>query len=260
MKYAESLLGHGVPTERRRLQLMQELLDPHTERIITGLGIAPGWRCLEAGAGDGSIARWLGARCPDGRVVATDLDLDYLEGTVAPPVELLRHDVVRDAFPPASFDLIHARMLLVNVPERASVIPRMVEWLAPGGWLVIEDPDTAVGEQSGYPALRTAMRAVSEIARTQGADPCWARTLPPALAAAGLVDVGTDITVLHAGNGAAGSAFYRAFLDQLSPALLATGLLTAAELDAALALLDDPAFCDGFLATVSVWARRPLRA
>jgi tRNA A58 N-methylase Trm61 len=78
--------------------LVEQLLDPDTIRILQRRGIQPSWRCLELAAGAGLIARWLAARCPDGQVVATDIDTSFLSGLSAPNLGVLRHDVV-DAGP-----------------------------------------------------------------------------------------------------------------------------------------------------------------
>jgi ubiquinone/menaquinone biosynthesis C-methylase UbiE len=40
--------------------------------------VQPGWRCLEVGAGRGSMAVWLAQRVgPSGHVVATDVDVGF---------------------------------------------------------------------------------------------------------------------------------------------------------------------------------------
>ena len=59
-------------------------------RILQRRGIQPSWRCLELGAGAGSIARWLAARCPNGKVVATDIGTSFLTGLSAPNLQVLR--------------------------------------------------------------------------------------------------------------------------------------------------------------------------
>jgi hypothetical protein len=59
--------------ERERLALLAQLADPLMTQRLSRLGVGPGWHCLEAGAGAGSVARWLASRVgPAGRVVATD--------------------------------------------------------------------------------------------------------------------------------------------------------------------------------------------
>ena len=64
---------HTGTDERRRLELLEERLDPITVRRIERPQLAPGARCLEVGGGRGSVARWL-CRHVAGRVTATDLD------------------------------------------------------------------------------------------------------------------------------------------------------------------------------------------
>jgi trans-aconitate methyltransferase len=44
--------------------------------------------------------------------------------------------------PEGGFDLIHARLVLNWLPERLSVLDKLVKALKPGGWLLIEDYDT----------------------------------------------------------------------------------------------------------------------
>ena len=127
------------------------MLDPDTIRILQRRGIQPSWRCLELGAGAGSIARWLAARCPNGKVVATDIGTSFLTGLSAPNLQVLRHDVVAEDFPCGSFDLIHARWLLVNLAEREKVLAKIVTWLAAGGWLVTEELDHSGGFPHPHP-------------------------------------------------------------------------------------------------------------
>jgi len=66
-------------------------------------GIASGWSCLEIGAGDGSVARWMAARVgPAGFVLATDIDPRFvLEDSGANPanMEVRVHDIVTDSLP-----------------------------------------------------------------------------------------------------------------------------------------------------------------
>ena len=133
---------HADGDESRRFQLLEERLDPTTIRRIERLGLVSGARSLEIGAGRGSIARWLcGHVGPGGRVTATDLETDFLAELSLPNLEVLRHDVRIDEFPERTFDLIHARTVLMHLPERMATLRRMVSWLAPGGWLLVEDAD-----------------------------------------------------------------------------------------------------------------------
>jgi trans-aconitate methyltransferase len=139
---AEYAFPHTGGDERRRLDLFAERLDPLTKRRVGLLGLAWGARCLEIGGGRGSVARWLCEYVgPEGHVTATDLDTGFLAELSLPNLEVLRHDVRTDEFPPGLFDLVHARAVLMHIPNRMATLRRMVAWLAPGGWLLVEEPD-----------------------------------------------------------------------------------------------------------------------
>src|SRR5579871_2083748 len=128
--------------ERQRLRSIEDLYDPASRQHLTTLGVSAGWRCLEVGCGAGSLARWLADRVgPTGHVLATDLDLRFMRGHERANLELLRHDIVNDPLEPLSFDLVHARALLMHLAERESVLARLVAATRPGGWVMIEDPD-----------------------------------------------------------------------------------------------------------------------
>src|SRR5205814_3436619 len=80
---------------------------------------------------------------PTGHVLATDIDVSWL--TAGDGYEVRRHDVAADPPPqPGTFDLVHARLVLVHVPDRARALATMAAALRPGGWLLVEDADTAL--------------------------------------------------------------------------------------------------------------------
>ena len=258
-RYAAGVIGHEVPTEEQRLHLLEQMLDPDTIRTLERRGIQPSWRCLELGAGAGSIAHWLASRCPDGQVVATDLGTTFLAARSAPNLRVLRHDVVAEDFPLGSFDLIHARWLLVNLPEREEVLAKVVTWLVPGGWLVTEDLDLFPVDSSPHPTLRRFIDAFEQLlADSHGADFRWARRrLPAALAEVGLVELGMSVSIKHVGDGSPDDAAYRMSMAQLRSGLVGRGLLSEAEYTAGIAPLDDPAVLDAPLANIAAWGQRP---
>ena len=92
------ILPHDLAGERQRLKLMSQLLDPFERSHIERLGLRPGWRCLEVGCGNGSIAQWLAEQvAPSGNVVASDLDISYISGVERPCLEVRQLDILRDA-------------------------------------------------------------------------------------------------------------------------------------------------------------------
>ena len=57
-------------TELARLRVLERVYDPYSHHALGFAAIQPGWRCLELGAGAGSIAWWLvrcWTRCPPSR-------------------------------------------------------------------------------------------------------------------------------------------------------------------------------------------------
>jgi tRNA A58 N-methylase Trm61 len=83
------ILPHTLTGERQRLALMSHLLDPLHQALLEKLGLRPGWRCLEVGCGNGSVSQWMATRVgPKGHVVATDIDLRYIDNLHAPNLDV----------------------------------------------------------------------------------------------------------------------------------------------------------------------------
>ncbi|MGQ0466307.1 MAG: class I SAM-dependent methyltransferase [Sporichthyaceae bacterium] len=240
----------------RRLHCLEQLYDAGTTRRLAALGAGPGLRCLEAGAGSGSIAEWLSAAVgPTGAVLAVDLDTTLLAHLRAPNVTVCAMDLRYEAPPVGVFDLVHARATLTHIPERDAVLDALVTALAPGGWLLLEEADapTTLGRCEG-PYVRL-MNGLLACITEAGADLHWARDLPVRLAAAGLTDVGAESELPMGPGGSAGPELLALTILQLRDRLLAGGA-TAEELDEWTATLADPDQWFPFIALTAAWARR----
>lgn len=245
----------SAPTEHERLALMQEIFDPYTVRHLDRLGLAPGLRCLEVGAGAGSIARVMAERAGPAGVTATDLSTALLAPLAGLGVTVLRHDVVLDDAP-GEFDLIHCRYVVDHLPEREIALKRMASWLKPGGWLLVEAGCTAP-ELSSRPAVRQAMTAANDVlSRRLGTHTSWARTLPLPLEAAGLSHCAAEGTALPVRGGSPLGRWLRDTYRLADAPAVAAGVITRAELDLAYACYDDPSFVDYTWLTVAAWGQR----
>ncbi|NUH39950.1 methyltransferase domain-containing protein [Streptomyces samsunensis] len=194
------LLDNRQREAGRRFDALAELFDPWTLDHLDRLGPATGWRCWEVGAGGPSIPTALAERTgPTGQVLVTDIDTSWLtrlSGPAAGPIEVRRHDVARDEPPGGGFDLVHARLVLVHLPDRAEALRRMAGAVRPGGWLVVEDADPALQplacpDERG-PAEELAnriRRGFRALLAERGVDLAFGRTLPALLRGAGLHDV-----------------------------------------------------------------------
>ena len=162
--------------------------DPITTESLATTGVGAGWDCLEVGAGGGSVAHWLARRvAPTGSVLATDINPRHVRP--APGLTAARHDVVRDPLPDKRFDLIHARLVLLHLPERVAVLDKLVRALKPGGWLQLDEFDIDYGPAlagPGQDVYERFLHAKAELMRAAGALGTWGRTVGAAMTEAGL--------------------------------------------------------------------------
>jgi SAM-dependent methyltransferase len=255
------LLDNQQTEAGQRFDALATLFDPVTFGHLETVGIAAGWRCWEVGAGGPTVPGWLAERVgPTGRVLATDIDTSWMpEGA---PFEVARHDVGLDPAPAGPFDLVHARLVLVHVPQRAAALAAMVGALRPGGWLVIEDADPALQpllcpDESG-PAQRLAnrlRRGFRELMAGRGADLGFGRTVPRLLREAGLVDVAAD--GFFPLTSPACVALESATVRQIRGRLVEAGLATDAEIDEHLANVATGQLDLATAPLISAWGRKP---
>ncbi|MFI2209556.1 class I SAM-dependent methyltransferase [Streptomyces sp. NPDC020141] len=247
------------PSQRERLRALAAVCDPPTKAVLLRWAVRPGARCLEVGAGAGTLALWLARRCPAGDVTATDTDVRFLTGLRHPALTVLRHDVRTEEFPPGTFDLIVARSVLCHLRERDEVLAKLVSWLSPGGRIYIEDPSFFPAASSADPVVRRLGAAIaSTLAAAIGSDvETWARSFPAPLLGHGLAKVGVRVhcPTLTSDN-AAGSA-WRLSVADLMPIMDRRGILPEAEASAALARLRRPEFIDVAHAMIAMWGVRP---
>ena len=123
-------------TAEGRYRELSRVYDENTIRHIEQRGIDKEWSCLEIGGGGGSIASWLCARVGvRGRVLATDLDTGFLEELSYANLEVRRHDIRTEGLLTGEFDLAHARLVLIHLPDRQVALRRMIDALKTSPWL-----------------------------------------------------------------------------------------------------------------------------
>ena len=248
--------------ERDRLRLAEAVFDPSTIQRLTSLGVSPGWRCLEVGAGAGSIANWLARTVgPSGHVVATDIEPRFLEGLKAEPgIEVRRHDITADELPASAFELAHSRLVLQHLGARKRAIETMVGAVVPGGWLVVEELDFVTSSAS-YPAggrdFERVERAVHQLLAATGFEPDIGRRLPALLQDAGLMEVENDGSLSVVAGGSPGALWQRMTFEALGPRLIEAELVSKRELKGAMAALEDPAFSLMMPVLMGARGRRP---
>jgi hypothetical protein len=246
-----------------RFDALSALFDPSTFRHVLRLGIGPGWRCWEVGAGGPNVSAFLSDQVgTTGSVIATDIDVSWMGSVPASRFQVLVHDVGRDDPPPGPFDLVHARLVLVHVRERGRALDHMVESLRPGGWVLVEDADPALQPLTCIDEWGPEQRLANKLRRDfrtllteRGADTAYGRTLPRALRSAGLVDVSADAYFPVTGPDC--TILERATVLQMRGRLVDEGLATEEEIDRHLANIEAGGLDFATSPMISAWGRKP---
>jgi len=261
---AAYLIDRNREEARRRLTLQEQIQDPKTISALQRIGVCAGWTCLEVGAGKGSIAAWL---CdvvgPTGEVVATDIDTTFLDDLVFPNLAILRHNVATDDLQTAAFDLVHARDVLVHLPEREAVLRKMANAVRPGGWILIEEPDASsvqpdpMAPESARQLYSRVMEGIYSFLCDRGLDPYCGSRLPASLRVLGFDSLHSEAwcRTYQGGTAAVKSPHVMAFQEVMEP-VVSAGAVGEKDFRNFLALLEDPAFSWREDLTVSTWGRR----
>jgi SAM-dependent methyltransferase len=250
-----------------RLTALEKVCDPITRRHLDAIGIMPGWRCLEIGAGSGSIAAYM-ADCvgKQGSVLATDIDTRFLDGfgqSVSGNIEVRQHDITRDPLPEQTFDLVHARHVFVHVPAATECLDRVILAMKPGGWLFIEDFDPVVdpafpiADQEAARAFRSAMSCSWAAFRQRGSEQDWGRRLANTFQDFGLIDIEVQGHLQMVRGGSTYAEFYKLSLERLRRESVEAGWARDADFANTLTLLDQPGFMCFSRVMFSAIGRKP---
>ncbi|KAI9066186.1 S-adenosyl-L-methionine-dependent methyltransferase, partial [Trametes sanguinea] len=150
--------------------------------FIGGLSFAPldsspPKAILEVGSGSGAwsaLAIDAARQFPQARVTA--IDVNPIPQRELPSNLEFRHVDVTQPLPfdKESFDVVHARLVLLHVPDGEGVLRRIVDVVKPGGWLLIEEPDdyhmTDGGKPLG-PGIGAFLSGWMKVLKSRGADP-----------------------------------------------------------------------------------------
>jgi SAM-dependent methyltransferase len=261
------------PEESARLRRQAEELSADSAAVLDRVGLRPGQAAIDLGCGPQGILDLLAERvAPAGRVVGLDADpahtamaAEFTAARRLSGVEIVTADARSTGLPPGSFDLVHARTLLVNLPDPVNVAAEMTRLARPGGWVASVEPDTEHAlSYPSHPAFDRLCDIFTVAFRRNGADPWIGRRVPELLRQAGLEDVGVEARVQMYPPGHTRRTVRLDLVRAMRPQVVEMGLASAAELDeldsAARAHLTDPrtVVMSGLL--FLTWGRKPGRA
>src|SRR5215469_3396865 len=258
-EYVLDNVGRSAEAQSRELSRQY---DENTIRHIEQRGIDRAWSCLEIGGGGGSIASWLCARVGiTGRVLATDLEPRFLQALSYENLEVRRHDIRTEVLPKEEFDLAHARLVLIHLPDRQAALRRMIDALKPGGWIVVEEfdaltflPDPAVNPSEANLRVR---HAFNEALAARGVDLHCGRLLAHELKASGLVQVGVEATVSLWGGKSTGTNLMKLHFEEMREPMVSSGLISQEEFEADLKRLDEEDFLMPSPMMWTAWGMKP---
>jgi SAM-dependent methyltransferase len=232
------VLDPGFADERKRLAGMESLWDPGSQALLGELGIGSGLRCLEVGAGGGSMVQWMADR--GASVLAIDIDTRFVESLASDVIEVRRVDLRTDPLPQDEFDFVHARLVLEHLSDRRQILDRLVATLRPGGWIVIEDYDWTCfgfeGEGTGFSEIADV---ILNFMAQAGFERDYGRRVVGDLEEAGLIDVRGEGRARLIDSSSPGFEFFRLTFESLRGAIVEAGLLSAEEADAAAAQFNE---------------------
>jgi len=256
------LLDNQQVQAGQRFDALGALFNASTFRHARHVGLARGWRFWEVGAGSASVPAWLAEQVgPDGHVLATDIDTSWIDENDA-NFEVRRHDVGGEPPPEGPFDLIHARLVLVHVPERDHALASLVGALRPGGWLLLEEADpqlqplVCIDESGPEQELANRLkRGFRVLMAERGVDLAYGRTLPRRMRDHGLVNVESDAYFPTGGPRCAD--LERATVEQIGDHLVDAGLATREEIEAHLGHVESGRLDLATSPMISAWGQKP---
>jgi len=258
------ILDQSWDQEAERLRRLEQWADPVTIDHLKRIGVGAGWRCLEVGAGGGSVARYLSTLVsPAGSVLAIDLDTQLFERDASEVLEVRRLDFMTEDLP-TGFDFIHARLVVGHQTDRVNALRRLAAALRPGGIMLIEENDIIWTELPAWPVHNDPMlsdlmnrvwKALLPLLKLRGYDGHCGRYLAAELLTAGLTEVRGEA---RASIDPSAAVFGALTVARFRDVLVASGELTREEMDH----FHERSLSGELLVSsplqVSVWGTRPI--
>jgi ubiquinone/menaquinone biosynthesis C-methylase UbiE len=232
------LLGHSRAEEERLRNQVREL--EHEARwLLDRLDIQPGARAIDLGCGLQGVLDLLAARVgPRGTVVGLErnaqfasLARKFVAEKRLENVEVLDGDAKATGLPRGSFDVAHARLLLVNVPEPERVVAEMIALVRPGGWVASHEADYLPHLcDPPCPAWTRLFEVYEAYSRANGIDLFVGRRTHRMLRDAGIVDIQVNPVIHVYPPGHNRRTIFWDFMQNVRDRVVADGLIGDAEL------------------------------
>jgi SAM-dependent methyltransferase len=250
-----------------RLSLLHGLYGPGTRRLLLDAGLQRGMRVADLGCGVGTVTTLLATLVgPEGHVVGIDASAAQLAQArerlngASRNISFIQASATDTGLPPASFDLVYSRFLLIHLPEPQRALREMRALLKPNGILVCEDGDLTSAGSEPPSALGAFADLWGRLGPKRGVDYTLGRGLFHMVQAAGfpVPEITFNQPVQARGET---KRLMELSVAEAGPAFVEAGLITAEELERTLAEMRRLSVDETVLALMprmaQVWARKP---
>src|SRR5205085_2384467 len=111
-------------------------------------------------------------------------------------VKLVQADALSSGLQRNSFDFVHERLVMINIPAPEKVLAEMIALARPGGVVAVEEVDDASWLcEPAHPSWHTLVKAYHNAFRANGGNVFFGRRVPELLRSAGLIDVQCKVHV-----------------------------------------------------------------
>jgi ubiquinone/menaquinone biosynthesis C-methylase UbiE len=237
---ADYVLG-GSEVELGRLRAQAAEYEASARWLLDAVRIRPGSRVLDVGCGPIGILGLLAERVgPDGEVVGLERESRFadmarreVQRLGLANVTIVEADALHSGLERESFDLVHERLVLVNVPERGRLLSEMLALTAPGGAIALEDIDNVSWVcEPAHPSWSALIDAFHTVLQAAGGDPFIGRRLPRLLRQAGAIEVHARLHSELPGPGQYRRTHLIALIESIREKVVAMELLDERDLDA----------------------------
>lgn len=238
------LLGDS-PAEVRHLVEQAQVYSDEAAELFDLIGVGPGHTVIDVGCGVLGVLHLLVDRVGvDGRVVGLDREARMvgfgreLAGQRDLAVEFVEADATATGLPDGSFDLVHARTLLLNVQNPREILAEMVRIAKPGGVVVVQEGDASAWNcDPPHPAFDILRGAILSAYRRTGKDFNIGRRIARLLRDTGVNDVRVRATARVTRSGEYYQTFLLTIAGLVRDVIVQGGELTADEFDSYIAAL-----------------------
>jgi len=236
-------------TEWDRLDAQSNAMDKLLGNKLCPEDIGQPRKILEIGAGSGAWAIHAAKLYPKADVLAIDMNplparplpanLSYKQANVLEPFP----------FPTGTFDVVHTRLILCHLPDASSVLSRIIDLVAPGGWLLVDDinwPENFEGLDNA-PSTKGSLLHIIRTTQAAKGDPHFGTTLKPYLDSSSQLsevhvrEVDVSLNAIPEGTEPLVAEFSRTFKETLTRAVAGAPTQTPAQKELQQGFLDDMA-------------------